>query len=96
MPTYELTDRFLREFNALSREDKIRFRRAVANLTADLRIRKFRKGLRVKTVQGATDTWEMTWAPNGRALFTYGTSVRPGHQHVIWLRCGGHEIFENL
>jgi hypothetical protein len=37
----------------------------------------------------------MTWAPDGRALFSYGESVLAGQPHVIWERIGGHEIFEN-
>jgi len=36
----------------------------------------------------------MTWARDGRATFEFGRSIRAGEQHVIWRRCGTHEIFE--
>lgn len=60
---------------------------------ADLRAGRFRRGLRVKAVQGAAGIFEMTWAPNGRATFQYGAQRRPGERHVIWRRIGTHDIF---
>lgn len=51
-------------------------------------------GLRVKRVQGSRDVWEMTFAPDGRATFSYGAEVKTGEPHVIWRRIGGHEIFK--
>jgi hypothetical protein len=54
----------------------------------------FRKGLRVKGVQGHAGVYEMTWAVDGRATFTYGASPHPGDTHIIWRRIGGHEIFK--
>ncbi len=44
----------------------------------------------MKTVQGVDGVWEMTWAPDGRATFSYGDERRRGHQHVIWRRIGNH------
>ena len=61
---------------------------------ADLRRGSFRKGLRVKRVSSTSDTWEMTWANDGRALFKYGPSIRPGDPHVVWLRIGDHDILK--
>jgi hypothetical protein len=94
MPTYEAEERFWREYHRLSAEQRAAFHAAVAKLVADLRKGTFRKGLRIKRFEGSSDTWEMTWADNGRALFRYGPSIHPGKPHVIWLRIGGHEIFE--
>ena len=34
----------------------------------------------------------MTWALDGRATLSWGDEIVPGHRHVIWRRCGGHEI----
>jgi hypothetical protein len=34
----------------------------------------------------------MTWAPNGRATFSYGRSIVGDEPHVIWRRIGTHEI----
>lgn len=95
MPTYDFLDRFWREYHALPRARQALFDRAVAKLVADLRAGRLRKGLRIKAVQGHTGVWELTWAPDGRATFMYGTSPRPGDKHVIWLRIGGHEIFDD-
>jgi len=36
----------------------------------------------------------MTGVDDGRALSTYGRSIRPGDPHIIWFRVGGHEIFD--
>ncbi len=60
---------------------------------ADLRAGRFRRGLRVKAVQGAAGIFEMTWAPDGRATFQYGEERRPGDRHVIWRRIGTHDVF---
>lgn len=62
------------------------------HFVADLTIGTFRKGLRVKRVQGTSDVWEMTWANDGRATFRYGSPKRAGEPHVIWLRVGTHSI----
>ncbi len=37
----------------------------------------------------------MSWANDGRALFTYGSSPHQGDTHIIWLRVGTHDIFVN-
>jgi len=52
----------------------------------------FRPGLRVKKVVGASDVYEMTWAPNGRATFAWGSEQIRGKRHVVWLQVGGHDI----
>ncbi len=51
-------------------------------------------GLRVKRVQGTDADFEMTWAPDGRAMFRYGVEMSPGDPHIVWLRIGTHDIFE--
>jgi hypothetical protein len=71
------------------------FLRAVILFAADLRDgRGFRKSLRVKKMAGYDDVWELTWAPDGRATFEYGASVKEGHPHVRWRRVGTHDIFK--
>jgi hypothetical protein len=94
MLTHEEDDSFWRDFDRLTVAQKAEFKSAIAELVADLKRGSFRKGLRIKRVQGRSDVWEMTWAGDGRALFRYGPSVRPGDPHIIWLRIGGHEIFD--
>jgi len=80
LPTYTRLPRFDRDFAALTPEERRQFAKAVG------------KGLRVKGVQGSRGVYEMTWAPNGRATFSYGTSIQGGEPHVIWRRVGKHEI----
>jgi hypothetical protein len=70
MPTHEEDSSFWRDFDRLTVVQKAEFKEAVAKLVADLSRGSFRKGLRIKRVQGRPDTWEMTWADDGRALFT--------------------------
>ncbi|MDA8067333.1 MAG: hypothetical protein M0T77_01775 [Actinomycetota bacterium] len=55
----------------------------------------FPPGLRVKRVQGTDGVWEITFAPDGRATFAYGTEVVPGEAHVIWRRVGSHDVLDD-
>ena len=50
-------------------------------------------GLRIKRVQGSPGVFEMTFAPDGRATFSFGEPVLKGQPHVIWRRVGTHDIF---
>jgi hypothetical protein len=93
MPTFARTDRYRRDFAALSAAQQAAFRAAAAKFVADLPSGRFRPGLRVKGVQGAPGVFEMTWADDGRATFEYGSAVREGETHIIWRRIGTHEIF---
>lgn len=92
MPTYERTRRFERDWKALEAPDRDRFRTAFKRFDADLEAGTFRRGLRVKRIQGTDSIFEMTWAPDGRATFEYGTPAGGG-AHVIWRRIGRHDIF---
>jgi AbrB family looped-hinge helix DNA binding protein len=74
---------------------KAAFLRAVVLLVADLQDgRGFRKSLRVKKMAGYDDVWELTWAPDSRATFEYGATVKEDHPHVRWRRFGTHDIFK--
>lgn len=95
MPTWSTTERFERDFKELSVEQRTEFRSAIVAFVADLRRRNFRKGLRVKGIQGADGIFELTWAKDGRATFQYGPEALPGEPHVIWRRCWTHAIFRN-
>ena len=95
MPTWCTTGSFRKDYAGPSTTDKKRFRKAVADFVADLKAGKFRKGLRVKGIQGAEGMFEMTWAKDGRATFEYGPEIHPNTPHVIWRRCGNHSIFKN-
>jgi hypothetical protein len=55
----------------------------------------FPPALRVHRVQGHDGVWELTWAPDGRATFSYGPEVRPGEPHVMWRRIGDHSILSD-
>ena len=95
MPTYEQDDRFKHDLERLTADEKRRFYAAVKKMVHDLKEgQRFRKSLRVKGLQSQRDVFEMTWADDGRALFKYGTSPHEGDVHIIWLRVGSHEIFD--
>ena len=93
-PTYESYDRFDHEFEALSARDRERFLLAVKTFRVDLAANQFRKGLRVKHVQGHSGIFEMTFAPDGRATWQFGDEVVEGEMHIIWRRIGTHDIFD--
>jgi hypothetical protein len=93
MPTYLRLPRFNRDWDHLGQREQARFRAALAVFVADLTTGNgFRPGLRVKKMAGH-DIWEMTWAHDGRATFSYGQPVRDGEVHIIWRRVGSHQIF---
>jgi hypothetical protein len=94
VPTFEWQALFERDWQALTASQQKAFRAAVAAFVADLAEGSgFRKGLRVKKMQGRDDVWELTWAPDGRATFHFGAQVRPGEPHIVWRRIGTHQIF---
>ena len=95
MPTYERLPAFLRDFERLTPSQRAAFLAAVAKFVEDLqRGGELRAGLRVGELRTRAKTFEMTWTPDGRATFEYGTPVHAGHVHVIWRRVGTHDIFD--
>lgn len=92
MPTHAETARFRRDLQKLTREQRRAFRSAVRKFLLDLPSGRFRKGLRVKLVEGTDGIFEMTWSGDGRATFQYGAEVIEGETHVIWRRVGTHSI----
>jgi len=93
VPTHEVSSRFQRDLGNLTPQQRQAIRKAIRAFVADLKKGAFRPSLRVKGIQGAAGIFEMTWAPDGRCTFEYGTEVHAGEPHVIWRRCGTHEIF---
>jgi hypothetical protein len=93
LPTYEWRARFRADFTSLTAEQQGAFLVAVAQFVEGLRSGgRFRKGLRVKGVQGATGVFEMTWAPDGRATFHFGDPVVDDEPHIVWRRVGTHAV----
>lgn len=93
MPTFDVESRFWRDYARLTSEQRTALWEAVRLFIAALRANSFPPALRVKRFQSESDTWEMTWAADGRALFRYGEEIRPGETHVVWIRVGTHDIF---
>ena len=95
MPTHDEHARFLREYGALSEDQKAQFAKAVKKLVRDLRASSgLRPSLRVKRVQGSSDIFEISWSGDGRATFEYGPERILGEPHIIWRRIGGHDILD--
>jgi hypothetical protein len=97
VPTYDQTDRFRRDYKALSPERKQSFKRAVAVFAEDLDRAegRFRPGLRVKGVRGARGVFELTFEEDGRAIFEFGEPIIAGKPHIIWRRVGTHAILDD-
>jgi len=95
VPTYAWLARFRADFERLTPAQQAVFLVSVGQFVEDLRSgRQFRKGLRVKGIQGAAGIFEMTWADDGRATFEYGQEVVEGEPHVVWRRVGTHSVFK--
>ncbi|MGW3269669.1 hypothetical protein [Streptomyces sp. NPDC001056] len=56
--------------------------------------RQFRPGLRIKGVRCAPGVYELTWAPDGRATWSYGRERIAGARHIVWHRIGTHSILD--
>jgi hypothetical protein len=93
VPSHARTRQFDRDWKRLAAAERHRYRLAFRKFDTDLDAGRFRAGLRVKGVQGAPGVFEMSWAPNGRATFEYGSSQGAG-PHVIWRRIGSHAVLE--
>jgi hypothetical protein len=93
VPTHEELPRFLRDWERLGPQQRGAFLSALSLFIVGLTTQSFAPQLRVKRVQGEPGVWEMTWAADGRATFSYGAEVVAGQSHVIWRRIGTHDIF---
>lgn len=96
-PTFERSARFLREFMKLPLPQRRAFLRARDDLVEALRSSPpaFPPHLRIKRVQGADGMWELTFAPDGRATFHYGTEIAVGEPPIVWLRVGTHSVLDD-
>jgi hypothetical protein len=94
-PTFERSPRFRADQAQLTAAQLRRFQDKVRDLLIPALVKgePFPAGLRVKSVQGVPGVFEVTWAPDGRATFSYGPEVIPGQAHIIWRRIGTHDIF---
>jgi hypothetical protein len=80
----------------LSSDDQETFKEVVLEaFVPDLVAGRFRPSLGVKRFQSVRGVWEMRWAADGRATFSYGEEVRLGEPHVIWRRIGSHAIYRD-
>jgi hypothetical protein len=96
VPTFQRTPRFDRDWKRLTPDQRARFRDVVTQqFVPDLVAGVFRASLRVKGVEAAPNVFEMTWAPDGRATFSYGAQQRPAEPHIIWRRVGSHQVFRD-
>ena len=94
MPTYEAGPAFFRDLDHLSARERNASFAAVRKFVADLDEGHLRAGLRVKAMPGYPGVYEMSWAPDGRATFSFGSPVKGGQTHVILRRIGTHDIFD--
>ena len=98
MPTHDETRAFIRDYERLTRQQQDRFDHRREEFIEDLLAmekdprKRFRASLRVKRVQGQSGLFEMTWAADGRAIFSMGRPVIEGKRHIVWHRVGGHSI----
>ena len=96
MPTFQATPRFERDWKQFTPDLRARLQRVVTEqFVPDLAKEHSAPGFGSRVFQAAPGVFEMTWAPDGRATFSYGQQQRTGEPHVIWRRIGTHQIFRN-
>lgn len=97
MPTHEEDSAFLREVARLTPQQREQFRLARAQFIEDLRGMEagtttwFRGGL-VHKLRGVRGRYELRWAEDGRAVFSFGNALQSGVTHIRWHHCGTHDI----
>lgn len=95
MPTYDRTPQFLKEFARLTPEQRLQFKAAVQHMIEDLNAKRpFRTSLGVERFESVSSAYEMKWAGDGRALFSFGKSIHEGEAHIIWISVGTHKIYK--
>ena len=98
MPTFHTKQSFERDYKRLTPGQRAQFADCLRKFVSDLqametgRQHHIRASLRVKKVQGLEGVYEITWAPDGRALFSWGEKRMLGKRHIVWSRIGGHEL----
>jgi hypothetical protein len=102
MPTFSWEDEFMREYKALSYEQRALFREARKvfvrvfkefEATGQAGIPKFPKRLGVTHMAGRPGILEFAWNKDGRCTWQYGVSPRSGMFHVHWRHIGTHAIY---
>src|SRR5258708_11490392 len=84
MPAFQVTRRFEGDRKQLTPESRARFQRVIAGqLVPDLARGVFRAGSRVTGARAAPGVSAMTWAPDGRATFSYRPGQQAGEPHLI-------------
>jgi hypothetical protein len=96
VPTFDRLALFKREYRKLTPEQKARFRIAVAKLVVALSQAppSLPGDPLVHPLAGHRGVYELRFAPDGRATFTFGAPVRRSEPHVIWRRIGGHDVLD--
>ena len=96
MPTFDRLALFKREYRRLTPEQRARFKVAVAKLIAALSETPPRVPGEplVNPLAGHRGVYELRFAPDGRATFTFGPPELEGKPHVIWRRIGGHDVLD--
>lgn len=96
MPTFDRLALFKREYRKLTPEQKDRFKVAVEKLVTALKQKppSLPGDPLIHPLSGHHGVYELRFAPDGRATFTFGSPVRGSEPHIIWRRIGGHEVLE--
>ncbi len=98
MATFDMTSRCKADVARLSPGSREKFKAAALLLAESLNSgASFPKSLRVRRFNRSATEWELTWAPNGRAVFElhHPSPLGATHKHVRWVAVGGHEVFDN-
>ena len=87
---------FKREYRKQTPEEKARSKVAVDKLVSALKQDPpaLPGDPLVHPLSGHHGVYELRFAPDGRATFTFGSPVRGSEPLIIWCRIGGHELLE--
>jgi hypothetical protein len=95
-PTFDRLAHFKRDYRKLTAEQRQRFRAAAKKVIAPMSTTPPGEPTQplVRELRGHPGFYEVYIDRETRAVYTFGTAVRPGQPHIIWCRIGGAETLD--
>jgi hypothetical protein len=97
-PTFDRLAQFKRDYVKLTPKQRQHFRAAVKKFISPLSTTPpdESEASMVRELKEHPGFWELRFAREVRAIYTFGASIRQGQPHVIWCRIGAEDTLDAL
>jgi hypothetical protein len=95
-PTFDRLAQFKRDYAKLTRSERARFREAVKKFIAPFSTTPPDDvpGALVRELKEHPGFYELRFAADARAIYTFGPAIRRGQPHVVWCRIGSDDALD--